>query len=894
MSLITLDFETYYDKDFNLKRLTTEAYIRDPQFEVIGVGVQIDDGQPEWFSGDNKQVSDYLHSLNIPEHTLLCHHAAFDGAILSWNYGLRPKYYFDTLSMAKPITGQTVGGSLAALSKKFNLGAKGVEVVKALGKRRLDFGFSELHEYGEYCKNDVVLTYKLFDVLKEYSTKKEMYIIDLMIRMYTDPVLQLDKELLVKHLNSVQLKKEKLMAKIDESIGRDALMSNPQFAEVLKKLGVEPPTKVSLRTNKEAYAFGKTDVEFKALLEHEDERVQAVVAARLGIKSTLEETRTQSFIGIAERGALPIMLNYYGAHTGRASGGDKVNLQNLPRGGELRQSIKAPKGHKLVAVDSSQIEARVVAWLAGEDELVGNFAKGEDIYSKFATEVYGRPITKADKIERFVGKTCLAEGTLVLCNNGWKPIESVTTNDELWDGEEWVCHQGLVMNGTKETLNLCGIWLTPDHQVWSGTKWLDAQSVVQDENILSQVLGTAAENLPLQAMLSDQEVDSVGWLLSAAAMEKSTQLTHTTLKTLNQQDATSVQSKRQLINDIGNTAVPCLMMSIERDSLIGYRRRFQDAIQLHVKHINTTVGEALQYVASGAKIALSSLSMYKPLAAGMSQNMRWTEQTLTATTNQEISDSYQEVQTYTTNEKLASLRKKLKVYDLACSGPRNRFTVLSSRGPVIVHNCILGLGYGMGKDKFRSTLKVGQAGVSVDIDEAEAERVVKLYRSKYAKIVELWKDGEKALCSMVDGFGFKLGRIGLVCDSEGIALPNGMMMRYNQLRRESGALVYETRYGANKIYGGKAIENVVQALARIVVFDQMAKIDQHFRKLDTPEKRYKVVLTVHDEIVVVVPDEAEEEIKQLLINLMSLPPSWAANLPVACEGESGISYGDCK
>jgi DNA polymerase I-like protein with 3'-5' exonuclease and polymerase domains len=124
-----------------------------------------------------------------------------------------------------------------------------------------------------------------------------------------------------------------------------------------------------------AYAFGKTDYEFKALLEHEDPRVQAVVSARLGIKSTLEETRTISFLGIADRGALPIMLNYYGAHTGRASGGDKMNLQNLPRGGTLRKSIKAPEGHVVIAVDSAQIEARVVAWLAGQDDLVEDFRK---------------------------------------------------------------------------------------------------------------------------------------------------------------------------------------------------------------------------------------------------------------------------------------------------------------------------------------------------------------------------------------------------------------------------------------------------------------------------------------------------------------------------------------
>ncbi len=351
--IVTLDFETYYDKDYSLSKITTEQYIRHRDFEVIGVAAKINDGPTEWFSGPAMQTKKFLEQFDIPNSYLLAHNMAFDGAILAWKFCLKPRYYLDTLSMARPITGLTVGGSLAALAKKFCLGEKGTEVVNALGKRRADFTAEDLARYGEYCKNDVEITYTLYQILRQFSTPKEQYIIDLMIRMYTDPVLKLDRDLLLEHLQNVQVKKEKLMAMIDAAIGRDELMSNDKFAEVLRKLGVEPPVKVSLRTNKLAYAFSKTDQEFKDLLEHDDPRVQAVVSARLGVKSTLEETRTESFIGIADRGPLPIMLNYYGAHTGRASGGDKMNLQNLPRGGTLRKAIRAPKGHAVVAVDSS-------------------------------------------------------------------------------------------------------------------------------------------------------------------------------------------------------------------------------------------------------------------------------------------------------------------------------------------------------------------------------------------------------------------------------------------------------------------------------------------------------------------------------------------------------------
>ena len=624
--LVTLDFETYYSKDYGLKKCTTEAYIRDPQFEVIGVAVKVDDYPTDWFSGSMEEIKEWLSVIPWKDSNLVCHNTAFDGAILAWHFGIRPRYYMDTLSMSRPLHGLSVGGSLAALAKYYVIGTKGTEVLDALGKKRLDFEPGELAKYGDYCKNDTELTYTLFNLLKSEIPAKEMYMIDLMLRMFIDPVLELDAGKLETHLINVQRKKEILMDRIDSTIGRDALMSNPQFAEVLKKMGVEPPMKISLRTGKEAYAFGKTDPEFKKLLDHEDERVQAVVSARLGVKSTLEETRTQSFIGIAERGALPILLNYYGAHTGRASGGDKINLQNLPRGGELRKSMRAPEKHKLVASDSAQIEARVVAWFAGEEALVQAFRDKVDIYSEFASDVYQRPINR------------------------------------------------------------------------------------------------------------------------------------------------------------------------KRMEIVEGKETFPDFIEGFVGKI-----------------------------------------------------------------------------------------------------CILGLGYGMGKDKFKATLKIGQAGVSVDMPLSDAERVVNLYRQKYPNIVALWKQGQESLDAMIKGYEYDLGvGIKLKCKDGKIYLPNGMFVNYPNLRKSGNEYLYDARYGANKIYGGKVIENVVQALARIIVFDQMAKIDQQFRKKDSKTNRFKVVLTVHDEVVACVPEQAVGKCVEFMEQVMSKPLSWCPDLPIACEAAYGDSYGDCK
>jgi DNA polymerase len=165
--------------------------------------------------------------------------------------------------------------------------------------------------------------------------------------------------------------------------------------------------KISPATGKDTYAFAKSDEAFKALLEHENTYVQTLVAARLGVKSTLEETRTERFIGIAKRGLLPVPLRYYAAHTGRWGGDDKVNMQNLPRKSPLKHAICVPKGFVLVDSDSSQIEARTLAWLAGQDDLVAAFEKGEDVYSIMAAAIYNKPIAEVTKDERFVGKTTI-------------------------------------------------------------------------------------------------------------------------------------------------------------------------------------------------------------------------------------------------------------------------------------------------------------------------------------------------------------------------------------------------------------------------------------------------------------------------------------------------------
>jgi DNA polymerase len=507
--------------------------------------------------------------------------------------------------MARALHTIEVGGSLSALATYYGLGEKGTEVVNALGKRRVDFTAQDLAAYGEYCKNDCDLTLALSGKLYQNFTDFEIRLVDLTIRMFSEPVLELDTDILKKHLDGVQALKETILGVYD----KETLMSNAKFALLLKEFGVVPPMKTSPTTGKETYAFSKTDEGFKALLEHPHHEIQALAAARLGVKSTLEETRTTRFLGISQRGTMPVPLRYYAAHTGRWGGDDKLNLQNLPRNSKLKNAIIAPEKMVIIDSDSSQIEARTLAWLAGQDDLVEAFENGEDVYKKMAAAIYNKDEADVTKDERFVGKTT-----------------------------------------------------------------------------------------------------------------------------------------------------------------------------------------------------------------------------------------------------------------------------------------ILGAGYGMGAAKFQAQLKNFNADIPLD----ECKRIIDVYRATYPQITAFWKAAGKALNSIRDDQSVTLGRGGILMveGRKGIKLPNGMYLKYPNVRalqKEDGTseMVYDTKRGKaiipNRIYGGKVTENVCQALARIVIGNQMLLI----------AKKYKVVMTVHDAIACVVPEQEAATAVEFVEMCMRIRPDWALELPLNCESGHGKSYGDC-
>ena len=413
MEIITIDFESFYGPDYTLSKMTTEDYVRDPRFEVILVSVKLK-GVTKWFSGTMQQTGNWLKQFNIQDHALLAHNMSFDGLILQHHFGLIPAIYLDTRLMAqakyKPFTGSA---SLKACMAYAGLGLeKGDEVANMFGRSRASLSKEELVKYAAYCCNDTDCTKALFDQLKLDYPRDELKVIDLTLRMYLEPKFELDVTLLAEHLQEVIAKKAALMERVTTMVTQDVLMSNPRFADALRSFGAEPPMKVSPATGQPTYAFAKTDSQWKNFVEEyeADELVSALCAARTGVKSTLEETRTTRLLDMGRISPLlRVPLLYYAAHTGRYGGTEKINLQNLPQPhkSRIRFALRAPAGHVVMGADLSQIEARLCCCLANERSLISAFRDGVDVYAQFATRLYGRPITRSDKRERFLAKTAV-------------------------------------------------------------------------------------------------------------------------------------------------------------------------------------------------------------------------------------------------------------------------------------------------------------------------------------------------------------------------------------------------------------------------------------------------------------------------------------------------------
>lgn len=619
------DFETFYSRDYSLRKMTAIQYIKDYRFQSIGCAVCIGDKDPVWLEGDN--VAKLLRKVTQP-YMFVSHNSLFDACILSYRYQIYPDLCVDTLGMSRALLMPYLDNGRATLeniAKHLHLPPKGLELNASLDKTLEDFKNDPVgyKRFQEYCKHDAWLCREIYRHLSPKFPASEHIINDMIVRAATTPQFTVDYQKLLEHKTQVVATKTLLLAAVEANgSGREDMMSNDKFAARLMNLGVNPPRKTSVATGKQAWAFAKADQEFMDLQEHENPEVQSLMAARLGLKSTLEETRTQRFLDIAtvtydgKNSWMPIPLRYGAAHTHRFGGEWKLNMQNLParKVKTLRESLTAPEGFSVVTVDASQIEARLVAWLAKELELVELFAQGVSVYAAFASDIYGYPVSKKlNPFEYFLGK-----------------------------------------------------------------------------------------------------------------------------------------------------------------------------------------------------------------------------------------------------------------------------------------KSILGLGFGMGDEKFYNTVlaALSEEGMELDFPRSEAQRVVRLYRTKYKNIRQSWGVLNNTIPRMYRGDvkGMTFGPCKF--EDNTILLPNGMRLVYHKLAFDNEQWSYQ--YGRERkfLYGGKMLENIVQALDRVVVMEAAIRIRKQSKKLFG--WTLHMAMQVHDELVYIVPNEIVAETKNLLLDEMRRRPAWALDLPLDAETGSGSNFGDAK
>jgi DNA polymerase bacteriophage-type len=621
MAIVTIDFESYYDQGYSLRRISEAEYILSPQWQTLLCAIKLGD-RPVFVTTGDEETRRALTTIDWGNAALLSHNTRFDGSILAWRYGYVPRLYLDTMSMANALTRPYAGSSsLKSVARYLGLPDKGDAVVRAMGKHLEDFTPGELAEYRDYCAHDNALCRTIFDrFMGEYKfPKSELKLIDLALRMFIMPQARLAATKLQVHLDSVRCEKSQALAKL-EYMDRGVFSSNERFAQLLRAQGVDVPMKISTQTGELTYALARNDRAFKELCADPDlsPDVQAMLQIRTGEKSTIDETRSATLLKLARldwqrslfagvhlgNGSMPVPYRYYGAHTGRFSGDGGFNFANLRRGSPIRDAIVAPEGWRVVHRDSSQIEARMLAQLAGCNALLDAFRQGRDVYSEFASRFYGHRVTREDVQHRFIGKTS-----------------------------------------------------------------------------------------------------------------------------------------------------------------------------------------------------------------------------------------------------------------------------------------VLGLGYGMGAERFKHTLFIGQGGMSADISGEDAVRLVRFYRETYAEIPALWRRAHAWLEHKL-GDAITPDPLPVVTwADDAIVLPNGLAVRYPKLRQEWDSskngwqIFYEGPYGRKRIYGPKLIENITQALARIIVTDVMLRVA-------CATGRHPVMST-YDSLDYVVREDDVYEFDKLLEHEFSVAPKWAEGLPLASEGGWG-------
>jgi DNA polymerase len=941
VKIVFLDFETYYDDEYSLRKITPVEYVLDPRFECIGCAIQEGlDGEPYWLDGPELPAFFARLKASGERVMLVSHNALFDMCLVAWIFHFIPELFVCTLSVSRSCLGHLLRScSLASVAKHLGLGVKGDAIIKVKGMTAAMIRAAGLMPgFIDYALQDVRLCAGIFKELvhsRIYPTE-ELVFADTVIRCAIEPKFKLDKQLLAEHLDEVQQHKELLLtnAMLYGVNSTKDLMSNEKFADLLRSVDVDPPLKISKTTGKETYAFAKTDEAMIELEEHEDPRVQAFVAARLGHKSTLAESRAQRMISISDLtwpgnprldGCMPVPLRVAGAHTHRLClAGDtsievlrsnrlvSTSLDNLrdddlvwdgdmfvSHGGLSFAGVKevieydgivGTPDHRVWTVEHGycQLEA---AKARGYDIARGNVPDATRIdpsvrrldHLQHGDRIHLLPVRQA-YAEPVEGSSWPTPNTVPPLQHGAPDGRGSALSGNAGRGHP--SEQGEFFDAPPE-IHPCCVFNSVGEAVDEGSsKSSERQMAPQrmgDCNGGGQS-GTSTVHKPggIEFSLLRRQGDRVqvsidrvhGGLVVGQLREPAS-------RSIDRQDRgeRTLRAGQSPLGDKSAAGTEPLVVPTWDIVDCGPHNRFMANGRIVHNSGDWKLNMQNLPTRGGSNALRRALIPIDPDDDVFSVDASQIEARVTAWVCgqwdlvKEFADGADVYSNFASDIFGYKVERKRKDGQHAAHG-------------FIGKTGILQLGFGCGAPKFDATVKLlsrAQTGTAIELGEAEAARIVNGYRRRYLAISTAWKTLQNLLPVLANGGTATFGPCTITHQT--ITGPNGLALHYHDLHFDEAIGEWCFTYGGKpkRIYGGKLLENIVQFLARVAVSQASSRIRARGLKLG---------LQAHDELVYCVPRRRANEVKSLLLEEMSRRPSWAPDLPLAAEVGSGPSYGD--
>jgi len=411
--LFFIDYETYWGTKYSLRTagMSYTDYILDEKFQIHGASVAVNKSAPAFLRKD--ELIRTVEDAHKEDMKMVCHNTLFDGMITTFDLQLRFPEYFCTLAMLDALYQGAISVGLDnAMVVLLGMEGKSDIIKRIKDVRTENITNKQWTELAKYANYDLEATQRLYYEYAHLLPGLEHKIMDIVLRMGLDPKLEFDEKTLLEAVQEADDDRtSRIAAALKLGTSEEELKGNNTFPTLLQRMGYTVPMKKSPTVkDKMIPALAKTDEDFQAMLESSDEKLRALADGRLAVKSTQATTRAYRFKKLHEElGCFPVAYNYARAHTWRVSGANKVNAANLKQRSKLRTCIKAPRGHVLGVADASQIECRGNGYIAGQQDLLDLFIRGEDPYNAMAADIFGEPIDRKGnpehKVKGFIGKT---------------------------------------------------------------------------------------------------------------------------------------------------------------------------------------------------------------------------------------------------------------------------------------------------------------------------------------------------------------------------------------------------------------------------------------------------------------------------------------------------------